>query len=215
MRVGSPASCNSGTACRCVSLFAVFCVLLCAFMLALSGCGDDADVAGPIPIPEPPSPEKTLKILEDAYETKDLDRYAGCLAEGYVHTFVSSGWGIPQEDSLGRELDLEYARKLFENENVGDITADLHISGGPWPTEAGFLFRLEPFVKVEVGEPAEAGTTGGSWAELKIALARDDLPCEPCVYIAFSTWLDVELAEDPADTTSWVISKIHESYMMK
>ena len=212
MRVGNPASCNSKTIGRSISGTALFCVIL----FALVGCGNDESM-GPIPIPRPPLPETIFELWADAYECRDLDRYAGCLAEGYVHTFPSSGagWGLPQEDSLSREVDLEWARRLFENENVVSITADFPIAGGPWPTEVGFLFRLEPFVKVKVGEPAEADTTGGSWAELKHFLAREELPCEPCVYIAFCTWLDVELTENPVDTTSWVISIIQESIKLK
>lgn len=210
MRTGNTLSCKPGT--RITAVLTAFVSFL--LLLVFAGCGEDVTGVDVIPIPRPPSPANTFKFLADAYENRDLYRYETCFAEGYVHIFPdgSAGWGLPEEDSLSLEGDLECARRLFQDKNVTSIEADFAITAGPWPTEAGIGYRLEPYVRIEVGEAARACTIATSWGGLKRDLGRDEMPGEACVYIAFSTWLDVEVVEDEGHHTSYVITGFKESF---
>jgi hypothetical protein len=206
MRVGKSRSCE-----RRISI-GVICLAVLAFTLSalLPGCGGDEVTKDPIGVPVPPTPETMMMFWADAYERKDIDKYASCLTDGYTHSLSLTGGEEDSAVSLTRQDDLAAARKLFEHECVTGIDMSIVITNGPWATEGGLLFRLESDVRIEVGEPGTLGITPVTWAEFKQVVAADGLACEPGVYAVEFTFLDIEIVRDPADEDWWLIVEIRE-----
>lgn len=186
--------------------------LLSVCLLIILGCGDGPTEPGPIPIPiPPPPPEKCLMIMADAYERGDLARYETCLSDDFVHWFDPCDTCPPASGiRIEREDELECARKVFECSCVSRIEMELPIDRGPWATESGLGYRLDPDIRITIGEAEPAGTTSVSWAELKVLFAEDGITCEPRVYRVSSTYLYVEFSVHPADYEEWVLSEILE-----
>ena len=184
-------------------------LVLSCFLLA--GCGDQIADPGRIPIPGPPLPELTLKILADAYEHRDIDRYGSCLAQDFSHVYRVND-SVLTDSAIIFDLaeELECANKVFECSCVSRIEMGLAISAGPWATEHGLGFRLEPLIEIAVGGAETLGITPVSWAELKALFKEDGVDCGPGVYLVYSSFFDIEMIPDPADEDWWLISEIVE-----
>jgi hypothetical protein len=198
-----PLRCRSGTA-------RAFLLLIC--LLIIPGCADSPTEIRPVPIPPLPTPATTLKIMADAYERRDIDRYEACLSDDFLHFFDPCDWCPPPSGiQIGKEDELECARAVFECSCVSSIEMDLRIDQGPWATEGGLGYRCEPDIRITVGGPEPAGTTSVTWAELKVLFARDEIPCDPHVYRVSSAYLDIEFIINPADSPKHIVSGIAEA----
>jgi hypothetical protein len=186
----------------------VFLPLVCG--LIIWGCADSPTK----PRKEPPLPKTVVEILADAYERRDIDRYEACLSDGFLHSFNKCDTcSPPLVIQIEKEDELECARKVFECPCVSRIDMELPITHGPWPTETGLGYRLDPYIRITIGETEPAGTTSVSWAELKLLFAEDEITCEPWVYWVCSTCLYAELIVDPADSERFIVSEILEDWM--
>jgi hypothetical protein len=161
----------------------------------VGGCSVSSD-DGPPPEPElkRDSPEGLMAFLSDAYERQDIDKYDESLHDEFLFTFTSKDAeliGLPEDEPWwGKTSDVSAARTLFEEPTVTKIEMDLARNAGPWPTEDGVGYRLEPTIRVTV-EPPDA--------------------TEPTVYLVNASWFDVEIVEDPYDEELWVFKGIQET----
>jgi hypothetical protein len=101
--------------------------------------------------------------------------------------------GVSEDEPWwGKTEDRTSTGNMFDDAQVTKIEMDLPIAGGPWPGEDdAILYRLDPYIKVFTDDPAaESGET---------------------IYHVYQSWLDVEIVEDPFDSTLWVFNEIVES----
>jgi hypothetical protein len=173
----------------------VWAVLMICFAGYMAGCS----VSGEKGDPPPPdikrdTPEGLIEWLGYYYEKRDIDKYNEALDDYYLFTFTSDDadkLGLPPDQPWwGKTEDAISTRNMFESSQVTKIEMDLPIAAGPWITEDGLGYRLEPSIKVTTEQPDAT---------------------EPTVYWVFQSWLDVEIIEDPFDSTLWVFKGIQES----
>jgi hypothetical protein len=160
-----------------------------------AGCSVSSDGGDPVkPELDRKTPENLMKFFADSYVEKDIDRYDESLHDEFLFTFTTEDAeliGLPVDEPWwGKTPDVNTADNMFESPDVSKIEMDLPIAGGPWPSEDGLLYRLEPTIKVTVEDP------GGG---------------EPTTYFVFSSYFDVEIVEDPYDSELWVFKGIQES----
>lgn len=162
-------------------------------MVIAAGCSVDSGTDPEDPIQIRDSPENLLKFFADAYERKDIDKYAESLHDEYLFTFTSKDAeliGLPEDEPWwGKTEDRVSTLNMFEDAEVTSILMDLPISSGPWATEEGLGYRLEPSIKVTVDDPEAT---------------------EPTTYWVFSSWFDIEVVVDPYDEELWVFKEIAE-----
>ena len=173
----------------------VWVILMICIAGYVAGCSV-TDGGDPIkPVLDRKTPENLINFFADSYVEKDIDRYDESLHDRFLFTFTTEDAediGLPVDEPWwGKTPDVNTAENMFESADVGIIEMDLPIGGGPWPTEDGLLYRLEPTIKVTV----EDGT------------AEDP----STTYLVFSSWFDVEIVVDPYDTALWVFKGIEES----
>ena len=173
----------------------VWVVLMICFAGYLAGCSVSSDDGDPAdPVYDRKTPENLIEFFADSYVEKDIERYDESLDDGFLFTFTSEDAeliGLPVDEPWwGKTPDVAAARNMFESPDVSKVEMDLPLAGGPWPSEESVWYRLEPTIKVTVED------AGGG---------------EPTTYFVFSSWFDVEIIEDPYDSTLWVFKGIEES----
>jgi hypothetical protein len=173
----------------------VWVVLMICIAGYAASCSVSSDGGDPVdPVLDRKTPENLIKFFADSYIERDIDRYDESLHDEFLFTFTTEDAeliGLPADEPWwGKTPDVAAANNMFESPDVTKVEMDLPVSSGPWPTEDGLGYRLEPAIKVTV---EEAGAT------------------EPTTYWVFSSWFDVEIVEDPYDTTLWVFKGIQES----
>lgn len=170
-------------------------ILMICFAGYLAGCSVSSDGGDPPPpVYDRKTPENLIKFFADSYVEKDIERYDESLDDGFLFTFTSEDAeliGLPVDEPWwGKTPDVAAAGNMFESPDVSKVEMDLPLAGGPWPSEESVWYRLEPTIKVTVED------AGGG---------------EPTTYFVFSSWFDVEIIEDPYDSTLWVFKGIEES----
>jgi hypothetical protein len=175
----------------------VWVVMMICFAGWVAGCSVSSDDGDP---PEAKwdrtTPERLIKYLADAYVKKDIDKYLESLSDSYLFEFDPQDYddaGVSEDEPWwGKTEDRTSTGNMFDDAQVTKIEMDLPIAGGPWPGEDdAILYRLDPYIKVFTDDPAaESGET---------------------IYHVYQSWLDVEIVEDPFDSTLWVFNEIVES----
>ena len=174
----------------------VWAIMMICIAGYVAGCSVSSDGGDPVdPVLDRKTPENLIKFFADSYVEKDIDRYDESLHDEFLFTFTTEDAqliGLPVDEPWwGKTPDVNTARNMFESADVSNIEMDLAVNAGPWPTEDGLGYRLEPTIKVSVEDgPAEDPIT---------------------VYFVFSSWFLVEIVEDPYDETLWVFTGIQES----
>ena len=167
-------------------------IVILSLALLLS-CSDDKTVNTPEPEYSRGTPEDLLAAFSYSLEQRDIDIYAECLDEGYVFQFTD--WdayvvGLPEaEPWWGRTEDIACMANIFDCEDIIVIQCDLPIKSGPWATDDGLGYRLDPSIKFTYEEPGAV---------------------EPMTYWVYRSWLDVEVIPDPYDSEKWVFRGIVE-----
>lgn len=172
----------------------VWVVLMICLAGYLAGCSVNDGGEPPPPVLDRKTPPNLINFFADSYIEKDIDRYDESLHDEFLFTFTTEDAeliGLPVDEPWwGKTPDIAAAGNMFESPAVSKVEMDLPINSGPWVTEDGLGYRLEPTIKVTV-EDAEGG--------------------EPTTYFVFSSWFLVEIVEDPYDSTLWVFKGIEES----
>jgi hypothetical protein len=140
------------------------------------------------------TPECLIESFEWAMMTKDIGAYDECLSDMYLFTFTSEDAdliGLPVDEPWwGKTPEVHSIGNLFAAGNVTAIWCDLAIVNGPWATEGGVMYRLEPDIRVTVSD-------GGGG--------------EPTTYWVHGSWLDVEIVPDPYSPEQWVFHSMAET----
>ena len=172
----------------------VWVILMICIAGYVAGCSVNEGGDPPKPVLDRKTQENLIKFFADSYVEKDIDRYSESLHDGFLFTFTTEDAeliGLPVDEPWwGKTPDVAAAGNMFDAPLVSKVEMDLPIAGGPWPTEEGWLYRLEPTIKVTVDDE------GGG---------------EPTTYWVFSSWFDAEIISDPYDSTLWVFKGIQES----
>ena len=170
--------------------------VITAISLILSvaaGCSVDSGTNPPPPELDRKTPQNLIKYFADAYKNKDINKYLESLADAYLFEFDPNDYdlaGVTEDEPWwGKTEDETSTGKMFDDPGVSGVEMDLPIDTGPWATEDGLGFRLNPSIKVTVENPE-----GG----------------EPTTYWVFSSWLYVEVIIDPYDSSLWVFKEINE-----
>lgn len=157
------------------------------------GCSVSPGEDPPPPELDRKSPENLFRFFADAYERKDIDKYSECLHDEYLYEFDPKDYeaaGVEEDKPWwGKTQDEKATGGMFTDGQVGKVLMDLPIHAGPWTTEEGLGYRLEPSIQVTIDRGAETG---------------------PTTYWVFESWLDVEVVEDPYDATLYVFKEITE-----
>lgn len=137
-------------------------IALMALVLALPGCSDDDETVTP---PPPEDPRKTiagtLQELIEAYQARDIDRYAALFdPDSFLFVFDPIDANDPDTDippNWGWEDEESASRHMFQDQLVERIEVDFVI-GAP-----------EPATKQDVGErPFPEGTMKVVVTEVKL-----------------------------------------------
>ncbi len=170
-------------------------VVLLIFLAGYGGgCSVSSD-GGTAPEPDldRTTPENLMNFFADAYERRDIDKYAESLHDEYQFTFLpadADSVGLPPDEPWwGKTEDVAGTAHMFDAQTVTKIEMHLEVAGGPWPTEDGLGYRLDPLIKVTEEKPN---------AE------------EPLTHIVEGSWLYVEIVVDPYDENLWVFKEIEE-----
>jgi hypothetical protein len=143
------------------------------------------------------APRSTPECLIDAFEwammRKRSSEYNSCLSDMFLFEFTAEDAELiglpPDEPWWGKTEDASATGNLFADGSVSTIFCDLSIVEGPWPTDGGFMYRLEPDIKITV-EDGGGGRT---------------------IYWVHSSWLDAEIVPDPYSPEQWVFHSMAES----
>lgn len=161
------------------------------FALSLS-CGEDT-VTDPGPEYSRGTPEELIDALAYSMEHKDIDVYAECLHDEYLFVFISedadSLYLPPDQPWWGKTQDIGAMSDLFNDPDVVQISCTFHPDVGPWPTDDGVGYRLDPSMKFTIDGGAQEDTT--LWV--------------------YDTWLIIEAVPDPYANEDWVFKEIVET----
>lgn len=140
------------------------------------------------------SPECLLRSFELSLERMRIDSYNECLHDEYLFSFAPQDAGLvglpPDEPWWGRTQDLDVMLSMFNDPTVVKTECTLKISAGPWPTDDGIMYRLEP--------------------DMKFTISHRTAPEDTTLWVNYS-WLYVEIAVDPYDEEKWVFKVIEET----
>jgi hypothetical protein len=168
-------------------------VAIILIMSTMGGCSVDKGTNPRPPELDRKTPENLINYLADAYERRDIEKYGESLADDFLFVFTSAdadSLGLPPDQPWwGKTPELASTTRMFEDAEVTAIEMDLPISAGPWSTEDGLGYKLEPSIKV---------TVESAGSEL------------PTTYWVFKSWLFVEVIVDPKDEGLWVFKEIEE-----
>jgi hypothetical protein len=157
----------------------------------LVSCGED-NVTGSKPKYSRSTPEALMQAFAYALEQRDIDIYGECLGDEYLFEFTAMDAELvglpPAEPWWGKTEDVSVMSNMFGHEDVQEIECTLAIQNGPFVIEDGWGYRLEPDIGLTVSRPGE----------------------EPIIYLTNASWLDVEIIEDPYDTTAYVFKSMSE-----
>ena len=138
------------------------------------------------------TPECLLKTLEWSLEYKDIYAYGQCLSEEYLFQFTSPDAeivGLPADEPWwGKTEDYSAMYSMFKDPDLSYIDCAFEIKAGPWATETGLGYRLEPDMRFTVTEGEE----------------------EPVIFMVRDSRLDVAIVVDPYDSEKWVFAEIME-----
>jgi hypothetical protein len=161
-----------------------------SFALFLS-CGEDS-VTETGPEYSRATPEDLIDALAYSMEHKDIGVYDECLHDEYIFVFMSedtASLGLPPDEPWwGRTQDISAMSRLFADSNVVSIECGLVVEYGPWPTDDGLGYRLDPNMKFTIDGGAQEDTT--LWV--------------------FASWLYIEVVPDPYAAENWVFKEIEE-----
>jgi hypothetical protein len=166
-----------------------------SFSLYMVGCSVSSDDGPPVdPEFDRTTPENLIKYFADAYEKEDIDKYEESLHDQFLFEFLpddADSAGLPPDTPWwGKVSEVTAAGKLFDAATITKIEMDLPIDVGPWDTEDGLGFRLDPLIKVTEEKPDYT---------------------EPKVYQVEDSYLYVETVRDPYDEDLWVFKEITET----
>lgn len=168
-------------------------VAIILIMSIMGGCSVDKGTNPPPPELDRKTPENLINYLADAYVRKDIERYSESFADDFLFVFTSAdadSMGLPPDEPWwGKTTDVGSTTKMFEDPEVTSISMEITIYSGPWPTEEGVGYRLDPDIKVTI-DPAGAE--------------------EPVTLWVYTSYLDVEIIVDKYDEDLWVFKEISE-----
>jgi hypothetical protein len=140
------------------------------------------------------SPECLFRNFELSLETMNIGFYDECLHDEYLFSFTpgdAESIGLPPDAPWwGKAVDVSVMQRVFNDPVVVRTECSLGIAAGPWPGEEGLMYRLEP--------------------DMRFTIQRCSMP-EDTVLMVNSSWLDVEIVEDPYDYKQWVFKSIEET----
>lgn len=164
-------------------------ILILSMMI---GCSVDKGTNPGEPDTDRTTPERLIDFFADAYERKDIEKYGESLDDGYLFVFTpqdADSLGLPPDEPWwGKTEDLASTTKMFEDSDVSDVQMEILGKDGPWPTEDGVEYRIDPSIKVTI-EPAGE---------------------EPTTYWVYQSYLYAEIIVDPYDGDLWVFKRITE-----
>jgi len=167
---------------------------LAVLQLALISSCSEESVTNTSPEYSRDTPAALAKALAYSIEYRDISVYDECLHDEYLFTFVSFDAefvGLPEDEPWwGKTEDVNAMSVVFNNPVVVGIECAIEVNSGPWPTEHGFIYRLEPDM---------------------LFTATRSLDYEGMVLSVQDYWFDVEIVADPYETGKWVFKGIDEA----